>query len=360
MTYKAVSSPDGLPDGSDSSGDPDMDGEPSPDPGNEGEDETGSTQEVRPQIQITAEPLTISAPAPTETDDGAQKPQNDPAGSGDPAPGETSGEWTVAVISGDTSVLTAVEGEDGTTAYAVQNFSFSAEMTPPTVGGGETVPPLSGIDLSLTLPEGLTLPSSGEGAGTYAFNSKESTIVYTPVNSDPSAPAEPITVAVLDGLPEGMTVNSIDYRSDARYLTISVGLDEDPEDTATVTGQTTVSAQFYGAAFDVDEEQIASESTDTTVRFSAQVFYDKDQDGDPASSVTGEATLPLLSQEEPEPEPEPYEIIITDYRAEGFSQTVVWADNNNADTSRPTTKDYQGNELLWFSMEGGECVALSE
>ena len=62
VTYTAVSSPEGLPDGSDSSGDPDTEVEPSPDPGNPGEDETGSTQEVRPQIQITAVPLTISAP----------------------------------------------------------------------------------------------------------------------------------------------------------------------------------------------------------------------------------------------------------------------------------------------------------
>ena len=357
VTYTAVSSPDGLPDGSDSSGDPDTEVEPSPDPGNEGEDETSSTQEVRPQIQITAEPLTISAPAPTETDDGAQKPQNDPAGSGDPALDETLGDWTVAVSSEDTSVLTVTEGEDGATVYTVQNFSFTAVMTPPTVGEGETVPPLSGIDLSLTLPEGLTLPSSGEGAGTYAFNSKESTIVYTPVNSDPSAPAEPITVAVLDGLPEGMTVNSIDYKSEAWFLMISVGLSGNPEDTAAVTSETTVSAQFYGAAFDVDEEQIASESTDTTVRFSAQVFYNT---GTSASSVTGEATLPLLSQEEPEPEPEPNEIFITNYREEGFSQTVVWADNNNADTSRPTTAVYQGNDLLWFSIGGREWVPLTQ
>ena len=354
VIYTAVPSPDGLPDGSEDP-DTDTDVEPSPAPGNEGEDEPDSTQEVRPQIQITAEPLTISAPAPTETDDGAQKPQNDPAGSGDPAPDETLGDWTVAVSSEDKSVLTVTEGEDGTTAYTVQDFSFTAVMMPPTVGEGKAVPPLSEINLSLTLPEGLTLPSSEEGAGTYTFDSTTKEIVYTSA-SDGSDPAEPIKVAVLNGIPEGMTVNNINYWSDARHLTISVGLSEGTENTAAVTSETTVSAQFYGAAFDVDGEQIASDST-KTVTFLAQVFYNT---GTSASAVTGEATLPLLSQEEPEPEPEPNEIIITDSREEGFFQTVVWADNNNADTSRPTTAVYQGNDLLWFSIGGREWVPLTQ
>ena len=358
VTYTAVSSPDGLPDGSDSSGDPDTDGEPSPDPGNEGEDETGSTQEVRPQIQITAVPLTISAPAPIETDDGALEPQNDPAGSGDSAPDETSRDWTVEVSSGDTSVLTVTEGEDGTTVYTVQNFSFTAVMTPPpTVGEEEeTVPPLEGISLALILPEGLTLPSAGEGegAGTYTFNSdsEESTIVYTPNGTDPEIPIT--TVATLSNLPESLLTSEqvdISCQGSGRFLTISFPLEE----SGTVNPQN-IQIQFHGDAFNLFWEAVEAVE-EGNVSFSATMNFPNS-----STTITSEpATLPLLSQEEePEPEPEPNEIIITNYRAEGFSQTVVWADNNNADASRPTTKDYQGNELLWFSIGGEEWVSLTQ
>ena len=357
VTYTAVSSPDGLPDGSDSSGDPDTEVEPSPDPGNPGEDETGSTQEVRPQIQITAVPLTISAPAPIETDDGALEPQNDPAGSGDSAPDETSRDWTVAVSSGDTSVLTVTEGEDGTTVYTVQNFSFTAVMTPPpTVGEEEeTVPPLEGISLALILPEGLTLPSAGEGegAGTYTFNSdsEESTIVYTPNGTDPETPIT--TVATLSNLPESLLTSEqvdISCQGSGRFLTISFPLEE----SGTVNPQN-IQIQFHGDAFNLFWEAVEAVE-EGNVSFSATMNFPNS-----STTITSEpATLPLLSQEEPEPEPEPNEIIITDSREEGFFQTVVWADNNNADTSRPTTAVYQGNDLLWFSIGGREWVPLTQ
>ena len=257
VIYTAVPSPDGLPDGSEDP-DTDTDVEPSPAPGNEGEDEPDSTQEVRPQIQITAEPLTISAPAPTETDDGAQKPQNDPAGSGDPAPDETLGDWTVAVSSEDKSVLTVTEGEDGTTVYTVQNFSFTAVMTPPpTVGEEEeTVPPLEGISLALILPEGLTLPSAGEGegAGTYTFNSdsEESTIVYTPNGTDPEIPIT--TVATLSNLPESLLTSEqvdISCQGSGRFLTISFPLEE----SGTVNPQN-IQIQFHGDAFNLFWEAV--------------------------------------------------------------------------------------------------------